>query len=122
MTSSISHCQWCSLSLSNQVAMDIKTYTIAEVQPVTYTVGSDCCIAGGTRSADYANEFHKKHNFFPATYIDFRPDPNTATILFAEAADAMRRSLEEYRLRLKTAWSVYDNMTPEDKARIVLPK
>lgn len=55
-------------------------------------------------------------------YIDYRPDPVTVSILFDEAATDMRTNLNAFRNRLKTAWDIYDLMSPENQALVVCPQ
>lgn len=102
--------------------MEIKTFTILDATPVTYTVGGDCCFRNTNRHADYVREFYARWNARPTMYIDYRPDPITVSILFADAARDMRTNLKAFRRRLETAWEIYDMMSPENQALVVCPQ
>jgi hypothetical protein len=122
MNAPITHCEWCTTTLATQPAMEIKTVTVLDKNAVTYTVGSYCCIRDGKRHADYVQEFYVRWNVLPTMYIDYRPDPVTVSILFDEAATDMRTNLNAFRNRLKTAWDIYDLMSPENQALVVCPQ
>ena len=122
MNALITHCEWCTTTLANQPAMEVKTFTILDTKPVTYTVGGDCCFRDGKRHADFVREFYDRWNARPTMHIDYRPDPITVSILFAYAATDMRTNLKAFRRRLETAWEIYDLMSPENRALVVCPQ
>jgi len=122
MNAPVTHCEWCTTTLATQPAMEIKTFAILDATPVTYTVGGDCCFRNTNRHADYVREFYARWNARPTMYIDYRPDPVTVSILFADAARDMRTSLKAFRRRLETAWEIYDMMSLENQALVVCPQ
>jgi hypothetical protein len=105
------NCDWCSSSLSNTIVYDL--HTRINDNPITYTIGVNCCITSG-KHADFAN----KHNCPP---MNFQPRTNVDNVnrLFAVAHNKHKTDPSdktgETRVAFKTAYRMFRKLSAAEK-------
>lgn len=60
LTSSITHCELCNTSLSNQLAYILRTQHLEDKHPIAIVVGMQCCYVPG-HHGKHITEYKKRH-------------------------------------------------------------
>jgi|LauGreSBDMM110SN_4_FD.fasta_scaffold111312_3 hypothetical protein len=116
------NCQWCDAMLENQLIYTVDTVRTEDgISPVTYIVGSNCCIGGPQRHNRYIQEYFDIWNTNPRMYFDFLPSVPNCQKLFNDAIYWHHNGASKTVVKdlFRTAWLTYKKLSLEDQARVV---
>jgi hypothetical protein len=108
--------------LEKQIIYTVNTVRMEDgMSPVTYIVGSRCCIGGTQRHNTYVQEYFERWNTNPRMYFDFLPSAENCQKLFNNAIYWHHSGASKSVVKnlFRTAWSTYNKLSLEDQARVV---